>query len=83
LVQKQEITSTICQFSRYNLGSKPQIKCIAVNHQGLNFRDRNNKRNKEELKIFIEAALRDTNLLYSFSTEVHITTLIKQYYGTV
>jgi len=53
-----------------------QHKSIAVNRQALNFRDRNNNTSKEERKIFFEAALQDTNLLYSLSTEVYITTLI-------
>jgi hypothetical protein len=53
-----------------------QHKSIAVKRQALNFRDRNNNTSKEERKIFVEAALQDTNLLYSLSTEVYITTLI-------
>jgi len=64
LNRKMKISNTICQVSRYNLDSKPQIQSIAVNRQVLNFRGRNNNTNKVERKIFVEAALQDTNLLY-------------------
>jgi len=63
LYRKMKISNTICQVSRYNLDSKPQILSIAVNRQALNFRDRNNNTSKVEHKIFDEAALQDLNLL--------------------
>jgi hypothetical protein len=63
LNRKMKISNTICQVSRYNLDSKPQIQSIAVNRQVLNFRGRNNNTSKVEHKIFVEASLQDTNLL--------------------